>query len=156
MPKNEGLRMKNRPITNTNFKIMNLRWRTRIRLTIRGAEGDKIAIWKDYNNLATFYWHLKKMEWNPSEWKMHGTCTINMKGFYETLIRLGNELVEDKDKVKCPTNECSQIIEYIANKMEIVTFTRYEEEKDDDWQYKEFGENEYQTDIFFYQKRTLH
>jgi hypothetical protein len=59
-------------------------------------------------------------------------------------------MTNDKNKLEMVTEECLQLIKYIGNKIGEVEVIKYEEkENKEEWKYKEFNANEYQTDLFF-------
>jgi hypothetical protein len=68
----------------------------------------------------------------------------------ERIQNLARLCIVDISKEKLVIEECLQLIIFIWNRIEEVETTKYEEaEVKEEWKYKEFGANEYQTDLFF-------
>lgn len=59
-------------------------------------------------------------------------------------------LTENENRLKQVTDDCMYLINEIEVKIGIVEMTTYKEkEEKEEWNFQQFGKNEYQTDLFF-------
>jgi hypothetical protein len=79
-----------------------------------------------------------------------GYGVVNRNSFRITKEDFASKLTKDKNRLKLVTEECLQIIKILSNKIGEVETTKYvEKEYREEGEYKEFGNNEYQNDLFF-------
>jgi hypothetical protein len=156
MPRNAEIWLGYNKLLMTDFPIVNLKWGEKINLMIKGDGGDPLEE-KSIEVLAIFYkkaneekkW-LEENAWNSNEKILHEDKLFKRDWYLKNLLIFANFLTEDKNKLKLVTKECLQLIKYIGSKIEEVEVIKYEEkENKEEWEYKEFGANEYQTDLFF-------
>jgi hypothetical protein len=59
-------------------------------------------------------------------------------------------LNKDHNRLRLVTEECLELIDFIGNKIGNTNSIKYtNEENEEEWEYKQFGNNEYQADLFF-------
>jgi hypothetical protein len=93
---------------------------------------------------------LKENAWNSNEKILYKGEMVKRGYLQKNLQELAGICIVDISKTKLVLDECLQLIKFIGNKIGEVEIPRYEEnEAKEEWKHKEFGANEYQTDLFF-------
>jgi hypothetical protein len=153
----------NKKLTSEEILIANLPWNTRINLMIRGegGEGGDPNCHKESNENAVELWRLFEVmtenfkeysfkdKWNIGKVFMYTGNFVYTKTFQKAQMELAGALINDKEKMAQVTKECLDIIKFIEKKIGFVdTIIKYRD-NEEEWEYYQFGKNEYQTDLFF-------
>jgi hypothetical protein len=87
-------------------------------------------------------WKIGKVLWHTGKF-------VRTKMFQEGHMSLASVLIQDEEKLVMVTKECLDIIRFIEKKISFVeTVIKYKDDEEE-WEYYQFGKNEYQTDLFF-------
>jgi hypothetical protein len=141
--------------------IANIPWNTKINLIVKGEGGDPdpeevrkklmIRAWNLFNATTQNLDVYKKIDkWNRDETLWNGRCVkfLDRKEMQENFKILEEILVADENRLAIVTKECFDIMKLIENKIDYVNITKYKDDEEE-WEYYQFGKNEYQADLFF-------
>jgi hypothetical protein len=159
IPKDAEAWWGNRKLTTKQFLISNMAWNTKINLMIKGEGGDpgnkerRIQAWKEFDHIEKSYVMYNRLnKWNRDNIFVNRDRPVILRG--ESIrINFGidaRNLTEDKERLALVTKECLDIIKSIEKKIDYVNIMKYKDEKEkNEWEYYQFGKNEYQADLFF-------
>jgi hypothetical protein len=159
IPRNAEIWLRNRRITMSQFPVSNLAWNARINLMMKGEGGDpnytierRKLQWQEFTHLEGLYNKTKVYNiWNREVLMLNKTLRIVKLEEYDDLFgKQASVLIEDYNRLRIVTDECLQLIDHIGNKIRNINSIKYvNEEKEEEWEHKQFGNNEYQDDLLF-------